>query len=77
MDERIINLEVNEKGAWRRVTSFDLDTFEDGDLEHCAACLLDLSSNKSLTARLIIPDDTAPLMLWNHGDGWVEWSKAA
>ena len=77
MTERIINLEVNEKGSWRRVTSFDLDTLEDGDLEHCAGSLLELSSNKSLTARLIIPGDTAPLMLWNHGDGWVEWGKAA
>lgn len=75
MSERIINLEVNEKGAWRRVTSFDLDTFEDGDLEHCAGSLLDLSSNKSLTARLIIPGDTAPLMLWNHTNGWVDWGK--
>lgn len=77
MGDQIINLEVNEKGAWRRVTSFDLDTFEDGDLDHCAGSLLDLSSNKSLTARLIIPGDTAPLMLWSHTNGWVEWRKVA
>ena len=53
-----------------------LDTFEDGDLEHCAGGLLELSANKSLTARLIIPGDTAPLMLWNHTNGWIEWGKA-
>lgn len=73
MAERIVNLEVNEKGAWRRVCSFDLDDFEDGHLEHCAEQLLELSSNKRLTARIISPADTAPLLNWKHGDGWREW----
>lgn len=77
MIERIINLEVSDKGGWRMVTSFDLDTFEDGDLEHCAHSLLELGNNKRLKARLIIPGNTAPLMLWKHGDGWREWKGAA
>lgn len=77
MSQRIINLEVNEAGAWKRVTSFDLDTFEDGDLEHCAHHLLELSSNKKLKARLIAPGDTAPLMNWTHELGWEEWRQAA
>lgn len=74
MNERIINLEVKDAGAWRRVTSFDLDTFEDGDLEHCAHELLSLSSNKNLSARLIMPGDTAPLLIWqSFKTGWREW----
>lgn len=70
MSERIINLDINEKGAWRPVTSFDLDSFEEGDLEHCAHGLLELSANKQLKARLIIPGDTSPLLVWNHELGW-------
>ena len=70
MAERIIHLDINEKGAWRRVTSFDLDSFEEGDLEHCAHGLLELSANKQLKARLIIPGDSAPLMTWTHGESW-------
>lgn len=77
MTERVINLEVNEKGSWRRVCSFDMAWFDDGDVEHCADSLLELSANKNLTARLIVPGDTAPLMLWKHGDGWREWGDRA
>lgn len=77
MTERIVNLEVKDSGAWRRVTSFDLDTFEDGDLEHCAHSLLELSSNVRLKARLIMPGETAPLLLWDIGNGWKEWRAAA
>ena len=76
MSERIVNLEVNEKGGWKRFASFDLDTFEDGDLEHCADGLLELTANKNLRARLIMPGDTAPLVSWSHGDGWREWRAA-
>lgn len=77
MAQRIIHLEVNDAGSWRRVTSFDLDTFEDGDLEHCAASLLELSSNDKIKARLIIPGDTAPLTTWTKQDGWRELGQAA
>lgn len=77
MRQRMINLEVNDAGAWKRVTSFDIDMFEDGDLEHCAHSLLELSANKKLKARLIAPSDTAPLMTWTHAYGWEEWRVAA
>lgn len=73
MSERIINLEVNESGAWKRVTSFPMTWFEDGDLESCADSLLELSANTKLKARLIVPGNTAPIMCWKHGDGWREW----
>ncbi|TXH90321.1 MAG: hypothetical protein E6Q78_05100 [Rhodoferax sp.] len=75
MTGRIVNLDINDSGSWRRVTSFDLDTFEDGDLEHCAHGLLELSSNQKLKARLIAPGETVPLMTWKHGDMWREWGE--
>jgi hypothetical protein len=72
MSQRIVNLEVNDAGSWRRVTSFDLDAFDEGDLEHCAHSLLELSSNNKLKARIIIPGDAAPLVTWNKQDSWRE-----
>jgi hypothetical protein len=77
MAARIVHLDINEAGAWKRVASFDLDTFEEGTLEHCAESLLELTANKNLKARLIMPGDTAALMYWKHGDGWREWRAAA
>lgn len=75
---RIVNLDVNESGAWKRVTSFDLDYFEDGELEHCADALLRLSSNPKLKARIIAPGEVAPLMTWSNDDPvWREWRAAA
>jgi len=71
-DTRIVHLDVNDNGAWRRVTSFDLDAFEDGDLELCAEHLLEMSANEKLRARIIMPGDTAPLLRWNRVDGWRE-----
>lgn len=74
---RIVNLEVNDAGSWRRVTSFDLDWFNDGNLEHCADMLLSMSNNAKLKARIIIPGDVAPLLTWKHGDTWREWREVA
>lgn len=74
MNQRIVNLDVNESGSWRRVTTFNLDDFEDGDIEHCAAHLLEMSANPRIRARIIIPGDVAPLVTWSKADGWREWS---
>jgi hypothetical protein len=74
---RIVNLEVNDSGAWRRVASFDLDWQEDGELEDCADALLTLSRNTKLKARIIAPGDLAPLLTWKHGDMWREWREVA
>jgi hypothetical protein len=74
---RIVNLDVNDSGAWRRVTSFDLDWLEDGDLEHSADVLLSLSTNAKLKARIIVPGDVSPLLTWKHGDIWREWRVGA
>jgi hypothetical protein len=71
--QRLVNLEVNDSGAWRRVTSFALNDFEDGDLELRASHLLSLSSNPKLKARLIIPGDIAPLLSWTRDTGWTPW----
>lgn len=73
--QKIVNLEVNDSGAWRRVTSFDLATFDDGQLEHHAEALLEMSDNAKLKARIIIPGDTAPLVTWDKTDGWREWVR--
>jgi hypothetical protein len=77
MNPRIVYLEVNDSGAWRRVTSFDLDWLEDGDLEHCTDALLSLSANPKIKARIIVPGDTAPLLTWKKGDCWREWGEVA
>lgn len=74
---RVINLDVNDSGAWRRVASFDLDEFEGGQLEHVVDVLLGMATNEKLKARLIIPGDTAPLMTWTRQGGWEEWRAAA
>jgi hypothetical protein len=79
MTARIVNLEVNDSGAWRRVTSFDLDTkfWPAGDLEYLTDSLFSLSSNPKLKARIIAPGEVAPLMIWKHGDMWREWREVA
>jgi hypothetical protein len=77
MSERIVHLEVNDSGAWRRVTSFNLDDFEDGDIELSAGQLLEMSSNPRLRARIIMPNDTAPLVTWSKAEGWREWRAGA
>lgn len=75
--QKIISLELNESGSWRRVTSFDLADFEDGALEHAAEQLLQMSSSAKIKARLIIPGDTAPLTTWTRVEGWREWGQPA
>lgn len=71
---RIVHLEVNDSGVWRRVTSFDLNEFEDGALEYNAGTLFCWSTNERLKARIIIPGDTAPLVTWTREHGWREWA---
>lgn len=70
---RVVHLDVNDSGAWRRVSAFDLDDFDDGALEFAAEKLLELSTVEKLRARLIMPGDTAPLVVWSREDGWREW----
>lgn len=77
MAARIVHLDVNESGGWRRVASFDLDQFEDGALEQAAQALLELSNNQKIKGRIIAPGDTAPLVLWTRTDGWREWRTPA
>lgn len=74
---RIVNLDINDSGAWRRVTSFNLDAFDDGDLEYLVEQLLCESTSDKIKARLIIPGDVAPLVDWNKADGWKEWRPVA
>lgn len=55
------------------MASFNLDDFNDGDLEHNAEALLSMSANPKLKARIVMPEETAPLVTWNKTDGWREW----
>lgn len=72
-EQKRVHLEVNDSGGWRRVTDFDLAEVEDGDVEHCAQQLLQMSCNPRLKARIIMPGDTAPLLTWSRIEGWREW----
>lgn len=72
-NEDVVHLEVNDSGAWRRVTSFARDDFEDGGLEHAASMLLDMTANARLLARIIVPGSTAPLVTWSPQDQWRDW----
>lgn len=73
---REVNMDVNTSGAWRRVASFDLDDFEEGQLEHAAEQLLQMASHAAIKARIIMPGDTAPLLTWCRAHGWREWTAA-
>ena len=72
-EQKRVFLEVNDSGGWRRVTEFDLADFEDGEIEHAAEQLLQMSRIKRLKARIIMPGDTAPLVNWTKAEGWREW----
>lgn len=73
-----VHLEVNDSGAWRRVMSFDAKHDDDvNSVMHLADQLLRWSDTSRLRARIIIPGDTAPLMLWTQADGWREWVHPA
>lgn len=76
-NNRIVHLEVNDSGGWRRITSFNLDDFQEGDLELCAEHLLQMSTNERIKARVIMPGDTAPLVTWTRNNGWREWVHPA
>ncbi len=65
---KTVALEVSHAGTWRLMASFDLDSFEDGDLEHAADQLLRLSS-KAPKARIVMPGGI-PLVVWTKSEGW-------
>lgn len=69
---RPVHLEINNSGAWKRVLSFDVA--DEAEVLHAAAALLRWGGDK-LTARVIMPGDTAPLMTWNAQFGWREWGE--
>ncbi len=72
---QVLHLELNDTGAWRRVTSFNAADFDAGDLEMCAQHLLEMSVSQHLRARIIAPGSTAPLALWTRAEGWRDWER--
>lgn len=67
---RIVNLDVNDSGAWRRVSSFDLDEADGDQLQHASDALLRLSNYRKLRARIVTAGEMAPLMAWSRHEGW-------
>ena len=67
---RIVNLDVNDSGAWRRVTSFDLDELEGAELENHSDALLRICSVRRIRARIVPAGETGALMYWTREDGW-------
>lgn len=74
---RPLNLEINTSGAWRRVAEIDMDRFADGELHALISHLLHGATYERITARLVIPGDTAPLWHWTKTAGWVQWKGPA
>lgn len=68
------NLDVNDSGGWRRVMQFNAadDSVSDQVLQ-AADMLLKNSNYSRLRARIIIPGDTAALMVWERATGWLQW----
>lgn len=74
---RPLNFEVNTSGAWRRVAELDLDRYAEGELLTLVSQLLQGATFERVTARLVIPGDTAPLWHWSKSAGWVQWKGPA
>lgn len=71
---RPLNLEVNTSGAWRRVAELDMDRFAEHELHSIIDQLMRGATYDRITARLVIPGDTAPMWIWTRANGWKEWA---
>lgn len=67
---RIVNLDVNDSGSWRRVSSFDLDEADGDQLQQASDALLRQSNYRKLRARIVAAGDTGALMYWTREQGW-------
>jgi hypothetical protein len=69
----LVHFEVNTSGAWKRVLSFEIVDFEEGNVEAMTDDLMHLSVGAKTTARIILPGVIQPLCIWNREHGWREW----
>ena len=72
-EPRTVKLQVNTSGAWRNVLHFDASI--EGDILTLAERLFSHEAHlaRNVTLRVIMPGDTAPLMLWDRDAGWHKW----
>lgn len=72
-EEKLVKLQVNAKGSWRDVITFDVK--DEAEVLHAATEFFKWDSHASrLALRVIIPGDTAPLMTCNPvGGEWKAW----
>lgn len=74
---RIVNLDVNDSGSWRRVSSFDLDEADGDQLQQASDALLRQSNYRKLRARIVAAGETGALMHWTREQGWKVNAVAA
>ena len=73
-EQKLVKLQVNTSGAWRDIMTFDVG--QDAlvmDLAPRLFCLAQYGERVKL--RVIIPGDTAPLVDWDHAQGWLAWGE--
>jgi hypothetical protein len=76
-EPRKVALDLNVRGAWRRVLSFDLDQCDAQDMLDAAELLAKSSienetSRKGVSMRLQALPADIPLMYWDKDKGWEE-----
>ena len=72
--QKLVKLQINLSGTWRDIMTFDVG--QDAlvmDLAPRLFCLAQYGERVKL--RVIIPGDTAPLVVWSHAQGWLEWGE--
>ncbi|MCU0920191.1 MAG: hypothetical protein MUF08_03130 [Burkholderiaceae bacterium] len=74
---RYLNLDVSDRGAWRRVTCFHRDVLSIDALQQASHALLQLSAHPGLRARLIESGETAPVAIWAADTGWRPYRCAS
>lgn len=74
-DKRIVKLQLNASGAWRDVMKFEVEDADQVMYQAQELFKWDIHARK-LALRIIIPGDTAPLLLCRLNEGeWIEWDE--
>lgn len=74
--KKIVKLQVNAKGSWRDVITFDVK--DEAEVLHAATELFKWDTHaRGLSLRVIIPGDTAPLLVCSPVEGeWKTWWRS-
>ena len=77
-DQKHVHLQVNNAGGWKTVMDFNAGLGVDDEMLARAAALFEMAyvrGSKGPTLRVLMPGDTAPLMIWELKTGWRQWSE--